>query len=351
MLKASKYLVLIALAAGFIWMGSAVSLSQQGSTLTVYTYSSFVSYGMADVVAQAFKSATGADIRFVATSDSRAMLSRLITERDARGEAPADVFVGVEVNDLKTARAHDVFESLSTDDVPNLANIPQEIQFDSESKLIPYEHGFITLIYNSTTLKPEDAPKTFQELLDPKYKKSIIMIDPRTSSVGLSFLLWTISKFGESGYLDYWKQLKPNLLTITDSWDSAFDLFSKGEAPIMVSFSTDHAYDLIVNGSDQIQVLALEGQGYRTIFGAGIVKGTKQEALAKQLLNILLSPQVQSQIAETEWMIPANPNAQARLLWFQNVVFPGSPESLAAEDVSQNVDHWIDQWVNTVLSN
>ena len=333
------------------WVGPAAPAQAQKTqdTLVVYTYSSFVSYGAAQAVAQAFKAQTGAQVRFVATGDSRIMLAKLITERDVTGRPPADVFIGVEVNDLGTAEKHDVFVPLSVKDVPNLADVPPEIQFDPAGKLIPYEHGFITLVYDSQKLSVAQAPHTFKELLDPKFRKQLILEDPRTSSPGLSFLLWTIAQFGDPGYLDYWQKLRPNILTITQSWDAAFDLFSQGEAPLMVSFSTDHAYDVIANKSDRIRVLTLDGEGYRTIFGMGLVKGAAHPQLAKQFLNIVLSPPVQSQLPETEWMFPANLNATARVIWWQNAVVPSKPVELPAEQVSANLKRWIAQWVTTVL--
>jgi thiamine transport system substrate-binding protein len=331
------------------WAGPSVQAQAQKDTLVVYTYSSFASYGAADAVAKVFKAQTSQEIQFVATDDSRAMLAKLITERDATGQPPADVFVGVEINDLSTANAHDVFVPLTANDVPNLANVPKEIQFDPSGKLIPYEHGFITLIYDSTKLGADQVPQTFNGLIDPKFAKKLIVEDPRTSSPGLSFLLWTISQFGDPGYLNYWKQLMPNILTIPPSWDAAFDLFSKGEAPLMVSFSTDHAYDVIVNQSNRVQVLTLNGEGYRTIFGMGLVKGAKHADLAKTFLNIMLSPEVQSQLPEMEWMIPANINATARVLWWQNLTVPSKPVLLPFDQVSSNLSRWINQWVQTVL--
>lgn len=346
--------IALCLALGFSlivgFTGPSASAQGQTGTLVVYTYSSFASYGAADAVSRAFKAQTGADVQFVATGDSRAMLAKLIAERDAvGGTPPADVFIGVEVNDLGTANDHDVFVPLTSSDVPHLANVPKEIQFDPSGRLIPYEHGFITLIYDSQKLSARQVPRTFSDLLDPKFRKQFIVQDPRTSSPGLSFLLWTIAQFGDPGYLDYWKQLLPNILTITQSWDAAFDLFSKGEAPLMVSFSTDHAYDVIVNQSDRFQVLTLGDEGYRTIFGMGLVKGAKHPELAKTFLNMVLSPEVQSQLPETEWMIPANLNATARVLWWQNLVIPAKPVLLPTEEVSPNLKRWVDQWTKTVL--
>ena len=325
-----------------------VSRAQNEEPLTVYTYDSFVSFGAADVISSAFQDATGRNVRFVATADSRTMLSKLISERDSGG-TPADAFVGVEVNDLGTARENDVFQAISSDGVPNLQHVPTDIRFDPENRLIPYEHGFITLVYDSEQIDPADVPRTFEALLDERYRDSLIVEDPRTSSPGLSFLLWTIAERGEDGYIDYWQELMPNVLTITQGWSQAFQLFTDGEAPMMVSFSTDHAFDVIVNDSDQLRVLTLDDQAYRTIFGMGVVRGTDQPQLARQFLNVMLSPDVQSQLSETEWMIPASDNARVRNVWWQNVVVPEEPVLLPSERVTENLDNWVDRWVREAL--
>ena len=351
-MRFSKKIVMLILSVMLIATATFSSVSQDSEgPLIVYTYSSFVSFGLADVVATAFQEQTGEEVRFVATADSRAMLSRLIAERDATGTAPADVFVGVEINDQSTARENDVFENVTPEEIPNLQFVSSEIQFDPENKLIPYEHGFITLVYDSEALAPEDVPQTLKELIDPKYDNEIIMIDPRTSSPGLSFMLWTILEFGEPTWLGYWEDLNENALLITDSWDTSFDLFQRGEASIIVSFSTDNAYDAIFNNSDRIQVLTPNGEGYRTIFGAGVVKDTERPDLARRFIDVLLSQEVQNKISETEFMIPANINATARAIWFQNLVIPSNPVLMPADRVEANLERWLDEWVDRVLSN
>ncbi len=325
-----------------------VSSAQSEEPLAVYTYDSFVSFGAADVISTAFQEQTGRNVRFVATADSRTMLSRLISERESGG-TQADAFVGVEVNDLGTARDNGVFQQLSTEDVPNLDHVPDDLRFDPDDRLIPYEHGFITLVYDSEQIDPANVPRTFEELTSEQYRDSIIVQDPRTSSPGLSFLLWTIAQRGSDGYTDYWKQLLPNVLTITQGWSEAFQLFSDGEAPMMVSFSTDHAFDVIVNDSDNLRVLTLDNQAYRTIFGMGVVRGTDQPELARQFLNVVLSEDVQSRLAETEWMIPASDNARVRNVWWQNVVVPEDPVRLPSERVTANLNDWVDRWVREAL--
>lgn len=330
-------------------MAAPAVLAQSGAkTIVAYTYSSFASYGAADVVSKAFEKATGASVQFVATGDSRAMLSKLIAERSATGRASADAFVGVEVND--SGVANKLFEPLSVAEIPNLADVPNALRFDAQDRLIPYEHGFITLVYDTRYMGSKRPPATFEQLLDPRYRKSLIVEDPRTSSPGLSFLLWTVAHFGQSGYLSFWNKLMPNVLTVTSSWDTAFELFSKGEAPMMVSFSTDRAYDVIANGSDTIRVQALDGEGYRTVFGMGVVAGTSHPKLARELLNVILSPGVQAKLPETEWMLPANRRAKEPPRFERYAVVPEHPVEIGVDRVESNLSKWIDGWVNGVLS-
>jgi thiamine transport system substrate-binding protein len=330
--------------------GEPSSARQGKATIVAYTYSSFASYGAADVVRKAFKKATGANVRFVATGDSRAMLAKFLAERSATGEVPADAFVGVEINDAGIANSKNIFIPLTITDVPNLREVPKSLRFDPTGALIPYEHGYITLVYDTRYMKPGDAPVTFQDLLKHKYRRSLIVEDPRTSSPGLSFLLWTIARFGNSGYLSYWRELLPNILTITSSWDMAFNLLSQGEAPIMVSFSTDRAYDVIANKSDTLRVQLLDGEGYETIFGMGVVRGTRHPKLARALLNVILSPEVQSQLPETEWMMPANTTAHEPKLFEKYAVVPSSPVLIPVSRVESSLSRWITDWTNDVLT-
>jgi len=322
----------------------------QGSALVVYTYDSFVSFGPAKQIQAMFKAQTGATVQFVATDDSRAMLARLLNERSGAG-TPADVFVGVELNDLDQATREGTFVPLSARDVPNLESTAPEVRFDPKSRLVPYEHGFITLIYDADQISEDALPQTLQALSEPRFRDKVLLMDPRTSSPGLSFLLWTIDELGQDHYLDYWRRLLPNILTITPGWSEAFSLFSQGEAPMMVSFSTDHAFDVIVNGSDNIRVLLLDNAGYRTVFGAGVVDTSDQPALAKQFVNFLLSRPVQELLPTTEWMFPANPKALLPIAFAQNAVRPPRSLSLSAEVVGENLDRWLKDWSNLIVGN
>lgn len=328
-------------------LGPAASLSVaqagEGSKLVVYVYDSFVSWGPAKFIKTEFERRNpGIEVEFVATGPSRTMLARLVQETQSGG-TPADVFLG-EINDVPKANQFGLFVPLTESDVPNLRTVSKSLLFDPERTLIPYEHGFITLVYDSAKLKPDELPKTFADLTKPQYQKKLIIQDARTSSVGHAFLLWTIYNYGNVGYLDYWRELLPTILTIQPGWSAAYKLFTKGEAPMVVSFSTDACFNA------QYKPLLPHSQGYRTIFGAGIVKSTDNPKLSRAFLDFLLSVEVQEKLPDTEVMFPANSQARLPDAWRTCAVIPPNPVMLPLDLVAENDDRWLDEWARLVVT-
>jgi thiamine transport system substrate-binding protein len=335
-----RKLLVVAALAFVLLLGNSASSQPEGSKLVVYTYDSFVSYGPAGFIKQEFEKRFGVTVEFVASGPSREMLARLLTEREAAG-TPADVFLG-ELNDIPKAKKFNLFEPLTETDVPNLSQVPEDLRLDPDNTLIPYEHGFITLVYDSEKLSADELPRTFPELLASMYRDQLIVQDPRTSSVGHAFLFWTIYNFGED-FTAYWQKLLPNILSIFPGWSAAYNAFTKGEAPLVVSFSTDACFD------SRYKPLLLEGQAYRTVFGAGVVKGTDNPRLAREFIDLLLSIEVQEKLPDTEVMFPANAQAKLPEAWQTCAVTPTSPAALPLSQVAENDDRWLQQWAEVVV--
>jgi thiamine transport system substrate-binding protein len=268
------------------------------------------------------------------------MLARMLTERDAGG-TPADVFLG-ELNDVPKAKQFDLFEPLTLEDVPNLRFVPQELRIDPENTLIPYEHGFITLVYDTQALSAEELPRTFPDLTSERFREKLLVQDPRTSSTGHAFLFWTIYNYGED-FTQYWEELLPNILSIFPGWSASYKAFQNGEAPMVVSFSTDACFDA------RYQPFFLEGQGYRTIFGAGVVKGADNPRLAREFIDLLLSVEVQEELPNTEFMFPANAEAKLPEEWKRCALVPPAPAVLPLSAVAENDDRWLQAWAEVVV--
>ncbi|MBE3582500.1 MAG: thiamine ABC transporter substrate-binding protein [Limnochordaceae bacterium] len=336
---------LAGLARNGVGTATAAAPTQQ---LVVYTYDSFVNWGPAKEIQKRFQAShPGVELVWVAPGDSGTMFARLVGELQAR-RPTADVFVGLADSDLPAAIAQQVFQPLDYRLLPNLKDVPARLLLDPGRRVVPLDHGFITLVYDSQVIPPDRAPKTFADLLQPQWRKKIIAIDPAASSPGMAFLLWTIARFGDGpdGYLAYWKQLAPNLLTIAGGWSEAYSMFEQGEAPMVVSYSTDMAYSYISNHSTRYRIATLDGQGYEQVELMGIVTGvdSSRQRLAYEFLNFMLSTEVQALIPTTNWMFPANSQAPLPPDFARYAVTPAQPVRLPAETVAAHREQWLRAW-------
>jgi thiamine transport system substrate-binding protein len=325
---------IVALAVG----GTAVGAER----FVVYTYRSFVRDGPAAAIEEAFEAAhPGVDLVWVAPGGGAEMLSRLIAEL-AVGATDADVFLGVSAMDLPRALAAEVFQPYDPTLIPNLAHVPEDLHFDSAGRVLPFDHGYVAFVA-SNALPADLLPRTFADLLRPELTGKIILQDPRTSTTGLAFLLWTVAHFGDD-WPAFWKALLPNTLTITKGWSEAFAMFEAGEAPIVLSYSTDAAYAYLTGGAATYHVLTLDGEGYRLIEGMGIVRTSAKLDLAHSFLDIVLSPEIQELIPTSQWMFPVHDGVELLPDFARYAVLPPHPVFILPTDAADHLAEWITTW-------
>ncbi|MGC9125632.1 MAG: thiamine ABC transporter substrate-binding protein, partial [Caldisericaceae bacterium] len=201
-------IIFVLLAAVFVGCKTA---PKQPQTLTIYTYDSFISYGLPDATNKIFEEKNNCKIEYKSFGGVDATLNRLILEQ---ANPQADVFVGLNMNEFQKALDKDLFLSYKPAD---FSVIPQEYRLDSSWKLIPFDGpNSIAILYDSS--KITNPPKSLKDLSKEEYKGKLIIEDPRTSSPGLGFLLWTVAAFGESNYLDYWKSIKGTIFQVYPEW-------------------------------------------------------------------------------------------------------------------------------------
>jgi thiamine transport system substrate-binding protein len=174
-----------------------------------------------------------------------------------------------------------------------------ELLIDDTYTFIPFDYSYFSIIYDSEKIK--DPPRSLDDLTKAEYKKSLILIDPRTSSPGLGFLTWTISTYKDK-WQQYWHDLMPSVLTITPGWDTAYGLFTKGEAPLVLSYTTSPGYHLEYEQSERYRAaLFEEGHPVQVEFGA-ILKTSPHKEAAKQFMDFMISEDFQNVIPLTNWM-------------------------------------------------
>jgi iron(III) transport system substrate-binding protein len=97
-----------------------------------------------------------------------------------------------------------------------------------------YAGAFLTLIgiaYNTAAIKEADAPRSWRDLLDPKYRGKISVFDSSASS---PFAAWQLLP-AVAGQ-DYWEQISQQDLRTYASSDQLLDALASGETPITMQF-------------------------------------------------------------------------------------------------------------------
>ena len=290
--------LLVLLLASCLFAQSAAETTGGERSITLYCYDTFSSeWGSGPTLIPLFEEETGIKVNVVSTGDAVEMLSRAIMEGD---DCQADLIMGISDDQASTAYESGIFTSYES---PELANVDDSLVFDPEHRLIPFDYGVFAFVWDSESDIP--APTCLDDLRDPVYKDKIILIDPRTSSVGLGLLLWTIDVYGEEGYLDWWKDVGANALTIADGWSSAYGLFTEGEAPLVISYTTSPVYHVLWEDSTRYQALIFPEGHHRTIESIGILESSDNKEEARMFVDFILT-EGQAETAIANSMYPVN---------------------------------------------
>jgi len=169
--------------------------------ITVMTHDSF---NISKKVIEIFEKENNATVRFLKSGDAGAALIQAILSKN---NPLADVFFGVDNSFMSRALKADIFKPYNA---PNLKNIPDHLTLDDKNRLLPVDYGDVCLNYDKAWFKKHKlaVPQDLKDLIKPEYRKLTVVENPATSSPGMAFLLATIGRFGEDGFLDFWKKLR-----------------------------------------------------------------------------------------------------------------------------------------------
>lgn len=282
---------------------SRVPARANPNEVVVYAYDSFLSeWGPGPELKKRFEDKTGLTLTFIEGEDAVSLLSKAILEKD---DPVADILIGLDNNSSYKALEAGLLQEYKPQDADSL--IPGSLvkEIGGDWKITPYDYSHFAIIYNTKSSLP--APKSLEDLTNPVYEKSLILMNPRTSTPGLGFAAWTVAVFGD-GYLDYWKALKPNILAMTPGWSAGYGMFEKGEAPLVISYTTSPAAGVEYNGSTDYEALVFDEGHPMQVEGAAILRNAKNLDGAKKFMDFLISDDAQSVIPLTQWMYPANKN-------------------------------------------
>lgn len=320
-------------------------------TLTIMTHDSFA---ISEAVIAQFEAANNAKVQLLKANDAGSALNQAILSKD---NPVADVFFGVDNTFLSRALDSGIFEPYRS---PRLADIPADLQLDPESRLLPVDFGYVCINYDKQWFANNGLalPDALTDLAQPDYKGLLVVENPATSSPGLSFLLATIAFFGPERALAWWQAMRANDLLVADGWtDAYYTHFSgssgKGPRPLVVSYCTSPAAEVYFSEGELTAPptgnWTPQGAAFRQMEFVGILKGTKQRALAERWTDFMLSPAFQEDIPLQMFVYPASRVARLPDLFIQFAEQPTAVADLSAQIISEQREAWIEAWTTAVL--
>jgi len=312
-----------------------------GKTLTVYTYESFISeWGPGPKVKAAFEKTCDCTVTFVGVADGVALLTRLKLEGTS---TRADVVLGLDTNLVTEAKQTGLFDTHGID--TSSVKIPGGFTDDI---FVPYDYGHFAVVYDTKTIKT--PPTSLKELVEGDPSQKIVIEDPRTSTPGLGLLLWVKSVYGDNAP-EAWAKLKKRVLTVTPGWSEAYGLFTKGEVPMVLSYTTSPAYHMVSDKEDRYQAAAFSEGHYIQIEVAGLLKAAPQKELARDFLKFMITPGFQDTIPTNNWMMPVSATSEPLPDAFGKLVNPKKTFLMSADEVAKNRKAWIDEWLAAMSLN
>ncbi|MCF8045778.1 MAG: thiamine ABC transporter substrate-binding protein [Desulfarculaceae bacterium] len=325
---------------------------KEGKTpeIRVMTHDSFSVSGK---VISTFEKEHNVKVTFLKSGDAGEALNKAILA----GDKPlADVFYGVDNTFLSRALEQDIFRPY---DSPLLSSVEDDLKLDSSNRLLPVDYGDVCINYDIRWFNEKgiEPPENLKELILPRYKGLLAVENPATSSPGLAFLLTTVARFGEPGYLDFWENLEKNGVVVTSGWEQAywgkFSAASEGNVPMVVSYASSPAAEVHFS-EEKLEraptgVLTAEGSAFRQVEFAGIFKGTEHPKLAENMIDFFLSKTFQEDIPLQMFVFPANREAQLPEVFKKHAALSRAPAELSFEKIAENRDKWIAEWTQAVL--
>jgi len=214
-------------------LGSAPLPAQQANIDAAKKEGKIVVYGSVvpqamEGLHQAFKKKYGVDVEYWRGSSTQ-VSERALTEWRA-GKPGFDIAEGNRGVQL-IMKSEGLFQKFVP---PNSEKFPAQYK-EKDGLITPWRVLPISILYNTELVKAGDLPKTFDDLLNPKWNGKISIPDPTRHTTTAQFL-WNLEKFMGNKWLDYVKALAKQKPILVESLAPVTTTVIKGEATVGITY-------------------------------------------------------------------------------------------------------------------
>jgi iron(III) transport system substrate-binding protein len=241
----------------------------------------------ANKLAKMFEAQTGVKVELFRSGGS-AIISRFMQEQQA-GRIAADVLT---TSDPAAAAAMTkkglfvAFLPAGSEKLPDSAK-------DPTGAYVAQRLNMMTLFVRTDKVPTASAPKTWSDVVDPKYKGQLVTTDPSFTSLQLMVIATLSKKLG----WEYYEKLRKNDIMIVEGNQQVVDNLKRGERLIAVGALDSYAADARKEGHPIATVYPTEGS-FIIPSPTSIIKGSPNPNAAKLFAEFMLSEPAQKLFPE-----------------------------------------------------
>jgi len=287
---------------------------------------------------------TGVQVNFIRLSTGE-LVARATAEKN---NPRADVIWGAPGDGFAAAKEAGILEPYRP---PTWDRLATELK-DREAYYTAVAKNTLVFMSNAKLLKEKGLkpPASWNDLLAPQYKNMLQMADARTSGTAVTriFSILEVNGRDENKAFDYMKKLRPNVQLYTKSGGGGTLPVGLGQAGAGIFFIVD-ALDTKAKGYEVTISFPKEGIG-TAAEGIALIKGAKNPALGKKLIDWASSPAMQGQFAKYKInFVPAHPDVPLEpglaAVLKDAKLFP-----IDADYAGANRKRIVDRWIAEVLN-
>lgn len=255
-----------------------------------------VDQAIAEPIIAEFEKKTG--IKVLSRFDTEASKTVGLVQRiRAEAAAPiADVFWSSEIfHTIRLAR-----ESLLTSYNSNKTESWPGLYTGQGGRWYGFALRARVIAYNTQRVSAEQAPRSLEDCLDSKWKGRLVMASPEFGTTGGDVASW-FAHYGPDKTREILQALKANQIRLVEGNSTAVRMVATGQADICFT-DTDDVYAAVRNGWPvAMNYLDQGGDGPLAIPNtAAVIKGAGHLDEAKELMDFLLSEQLEEMLARSD---------------------------------------------------
>lgn len=291
--RAGAWLTLTCAALAAAGCGATETARQGERAVTVYVSTDRV---FSEPVLRAYETKTGVRVDAVYDTEetkSTGLANRLLAEK---GRPQADVFWSNEPVRTLVLKSRGVLAPYRS---PGAEGIPPAL-VDPEGFWTGFSARMRVIAYNTSLVRPDEAPRSVFELADPRWRDQVAIADPRFGSTSFHVAaLYALA--GDEKMDDFFRRLAANGVRVVDGNSVVRDLVARGEVRVGLT-DTDDVNVAIEDGQPVGLVLPdRDGLGVPVMPNmVSLIANAPHPDEGQRLIDYLLSPDVERQLAQSD---------------------------------------------------